>query len=330
MSSVFQGVASQMKLSASPEFRDAIIAAQEHFAQPGLTEQFIEKDYYVTEALRTISVHWQNNVIFKGGTSLSKGWNLIQRFSEDLDLFLNRDTYQPKLSKNQVTKKLRSIQDAVLDHPKFALEPTGRSEVGVSRTSYFTYPAIFPGLGNITNRVMIEMGTRSGNYPIATVQLSSYLAEFLQNTGESLGAEDESSFPMQLLHFRRTFVEKLFSIHSHVTEYQINGKPINTYARHYYDLFCLAGQPEVMQMLNSLEYQKIKEDVENISQEHFTFLHYTPTDLSFTNSPALFPTGELRTVITKEYQQQCKNLCYGDYPSWDKVSDTFEKMRNKL
>jgi predicted nucleotidyltransferase component of viral defense system len=70
-----------MKLSESPEFRDVIVTAKEYFAQPGLTEQFIEKDYYVSEALRIIATRWPNNVIFKGGTSLSKGWNLIQRFS---------------------------------------------------------------------------------------------------------------------------------------------------------------------------------------------------------------------------------------------------------
>jgi Nucleotidyl transferase AbiEii toxin, Type IV TA system len=319
-----------MRLCESPEFRDAIVTAKDYFNRPGLTEQFIEKDYYVTEALRIIATRWQDNIVFKGGTSLSKGWNLIERFSEDLDLFLNRETYQPKLSKNQVTKELRSIQTAVLDCPELILSTAGRSEVGVSRTSYFNYSAIFPGLGNTPNQIMLEMGTRSGNYPSTTIQLSSYLAEFLIDTGTSLGANDESSFPMQLLHFRRTFVEKLFSIHSHVTEYQLSSKPISTYARHYYDLFCLAQQPEVQEMLDGLEYQEIKQDVENISQEHFTFLHHTPVDLSFANSQALFPTGELQMLISREYQQQCRDLCYGSYPAWQEVADTFEAMRNKL
>jgi hypothetical protein len=58
-----------------------------------------------------------------------------------------------------VTKELRNIQDAVLNQPKLTLVSGGRSEVGVSRTSYFTYPAIFPGLGGVKNQVMLEMGT---------------------------------------------------------------------------------------------------------------------------------------------------------------------------
>jgi hypothetical protein len=319
-----------MRLLESPEFRDAIVAAKGYFERSGLTEQFIEKDYYITEILRTITTRWQKHIIFKGGTSLSKGWNLIQRFSEDLDLFLNRDTYQPKLSKNQVTKELKSIQLAVLDCSNLVLSTAGRSEVGVSRTSYLTYPSIFPGLGNNFNRIMLEMGTRSGNYPVATVRISSYLADFLRDTGTSLGADDESSFPMQLLHFRRTFIEKLFSIHSHVTEYQLSGKPIATYTRHYYDLFYLVQQPEVLRMLDSEEYQEIKKDIEKIGREHFTSSHHSPPDLSFANSQALYPTGELQTVIAREYRQQCRNLCYGTYPTWEEVANAFDRLRNKL
>jgi predicted nucleotidyltransferase component of viral defense system len=86
-------MASKMKLCESPDFRDAILAAREHFANLSLTEAFIEKDYYVTEALRIVANQWQNQVIFKGGTSLSKGWKLIERFSKDIDLFLNKDAF---------------------------------------------------------------------------------------------------------------------------------------------------------------------------------------------------------------------------------------------
>jgi predicted nucleotidyltransferase component of viral defense system len=82
-------MASQMKLYEHPDFGEAIIAARNHFAQPGLTLQLIEKDYYVTEALRIVANYMPGEVIFKGGTSLSKGWNLIHRFSEDIDLFVN-------------------------------------------------------------------------------------------------------------------------------------------------------------------------------------------------------------------------------------------------
>jgi predicted nucleotidyltransferase component of viral defense system len=84
-----------VKLFEHPDFGQAIIRATEHF--PGLRSAFIEKDYYVTESLRIISQVAGENVIFKGGTSLSKGWNIIQRFSEDIDVFLDPTAFTPTL-----------------------------------------------------------------------------------------------------------------------------------------------------------------------------------------------------------------------------------------
>jgi hypothetical protein len=61
----------------------------------------------VTEALRAIADAAGDKVIFKGGTSLSKGWNLIQRFSEDIDLFLDPLAFEPPLGKNAVDRPLK-------------------------------------------------------------------------------------------------------------------------------------------------------------------------------------------------------------------------------
>lgn len=73
-----------MRLFEHPDFDQAILQAADHFKSQGLRPAIIEKDYYVTEVLRIIAATVGDKVIFKGGTSLSKGWNLIQRFSEDI------------------------------------------------------------------------------------------------------------------------------------------------------------------------------------------------------------------------------------------------------
>jgi hypothetical protein len=70
-----------MKLYQHPEFEQAILQAADHFRARGLRPAMIEKDYYVTEALRIIAGA-SDKVIFKGGTSLAKGWNLIQLFQK--------------------------------------------------------------------------------------------------------------------------------------------------------------------------------------------------------------------------------------------------------
>src|SRR5205807_4545836 len=114
-----------------------------------------------------------------------------------------------------------------------------------------------------------EAGTASGREPTATIELRSYLGQFLQERKLSLGAEDEASFPMRLLHFRRTFVEKMFAIHGKVEVLKRDRRPLGSYARHYYDLFQLAAQEDVIVMLKSAEYEAIKNDYDQISRAHF-------------------------------------------------------------
>ena len=70
-----------MRLVEHRDFEQAVIQASEYFGARGLRPALVEKDYYVTEALRIIAAAYGERVIFKGGTSLSKGWNLIGRFT---------------------------------------------------------------------------------------------------------------------------------------------------------------------------------------------------------------------------------------------------------
>jgi predicted nucleotidyltransferase component of viral defense system len=315
-----------MKLCESPDFRDAISAAANHFTSQGLTEQFIEKDYYITEALRIIATLYPEQIIFKGGTSLSKGWNLINRFSEDIDLFFNPQVSASRLSQKAIDIALKGIRDRVGEHSNLEIDNNyGRSERGVSRSSYYTYNQLFSG--NLPNRILLEMGIRSGNYPLESLSLSSFLAQFLRDTNETLRAKDESSFPMLLLHFKRTFVEKLFAIHNHIGDYQRHGTPFAKYARHYYDLFQLAQRDEVKQLLASEDFVEIKQDCDRLSQQYFQSSHFPPENLIFANSAAIFPTGNLRKDIKEAYTEQCKSLCYGVYPSWDEVEECFGIIR---
>jgi hypothetical protein len=166
-----------------------------------------------------------------------------------------------------------------------------------------------------SDTLLVEAGTASGRQPVAIVDLRSYLGEFLQETGVSLAADDEGSFRLPLLHFRRTFVEKMFAIHSKVQLLKRDGQPLGTYARHYYDLFQLAAQAEVVAMLKSAEYPSIKADYDQIS---------------LANSDALFPPLELAASIKTEYDRQCKMLCYGPYPSWEEIQARLQGLRNIL
>jgi hypothetical protein len=72
------------------------------------------------------------------------------------------------------------------------------------------------GTGEIADRVLLEAGTASGREPTTVVELRSYLGQFFEETKPSLGADDKEGFSLCLLYFCRTFVEKMFVIHSQV------------------------------------------------------------------------------------------------------------------
>ena len=320
-----------MKLFQHSDFEQAILQAAEHFRGRGLRPAIIEKDYFVTEALRIIASTAGDKAIFKGGTSLSKGWNLIQRFSEDIDIFLDPASFQPALGKNAIDRELKRLRDKIGKHPGLTYV-AGESQTigGFGRNDRFSYVQRFGGAGEVVNRVLVEAGTASGREPTVSVELQSYLAQFLKETGTSLGAEDEGAFPLRLLHFRRTFVEKMFAIHGKIELLKRDKQALGSYARHYYDLFQLAGHDEVIAMLKAAEYAAIKADYDRISRAYFARGYFFPENMSFARSDALFPPPDLAAMIGAEYEAQCRLLCYGPYPSWAEVQARLLELKPLL
>jgi hypothetical protein len=320
-----------MRLCEHPDFDQAIQRAADHHQARGLRPAIVEKDYYVTEALRQLAVAAGDHVVFKGGTSLSKGWGLIDRFSEDIDLFLDPRSYSPPLAGKQLDRELKHLRDAVLAVPALRHVPAAsRTFGGSGRSDRFEYLQRFGAVGEVQSQVLLEAGIASGREPTAVRSLSSYVAQFLAETQTSLGAVDEQPFQMTLLHFRRTFVEKLFAIHGKVEKQKRDGLPLGTYARHYYDLYQLAGQHEVRAMLLTPEYREIQCDYDAISRKHFPRDYACPEGMDFTKSDALFPAAELRQALGVEYERQCRQLCFGQYPTWGAVLERFEELRELL
>jgi hypothetical protein len=152
----------------------------------------------------------------------------------------------------------------------------------------------------------------------------------LHETGVSLGADDETGFSMRLLHFRRTFVEKLFAIHGKIELFKQKQLRIGGYARHCYDLYQLAGQPDVVAMLQSPEYEVITADYDHISRACFARDYVAPVGMRFNKSDALFPSANLNDAMKQECTSQCRQLCYGEYPDWDMVVARFRRIQELL
>ena len=105
-------------------------------------------------------------MIFKGGTSLAKGWNLIDRFSEDIDIFLDPQAFDPPLGKKAIDRELKKLRDAVGEHPGLNyLNKESHTIGGFGRSDQFSYNQKFGGSGELASRVLLEAGTASGREP---------------------------------------------------------------------------------------------------------------------------------------------------------------------
>jgi Nucleotidyl transferase AbiEii toxin, Type IV TA system len=130
-----------VRLFEYEDFEQAMLRAAAQFE---VSEQFVEKDYYVTEILRIVAQQLGDKAVFKGGTSLSKGWGLITRFSEDIDLFVNPDRFEPRPGKNKLDRILKNLAVSVERHPALTWlrEEGKRPAVAGARISSATKPTL--------------------------------------------------------------------------------------------------------------------------------------------------------------------------------------------
>jgi hypothetical protein len=319
-----------MRLAEHDDFAAFVTQAA---AEVDLPEPFVEKDYWITEILRTIAETLGDRAIFKGGTSLSKGWNLLDRFSEDIDLFVDPAVEPALASKRAINRTLKRLNRDVAAIPGIEfIREDSQTIGGRGRMDTFRYRSYFEQVEGFPSTVRLEPGIQSGDHPTATVQISSIVGQLLTERGvaDDLGVESLEPFSMTLLHFRRTFVEKLFAIHGKVERLKQDGSPLGRDVRHYADLYVLAGQPEVAAMLDSTEYGEIKADYSEKSQEFFPNSYRPPPGLRFDSSGALFPTEELRAMIEPGYEEECQRLFFKPHPPFASVLKRFEEIRELL
>ena len=166
-------------------------------------------------------------------------------------------------------------------------------------------PLFSGGPFTITPSVLLEAGIQSGRQPLEVRPISSLLAQFLEKHGQSAIADDTTAFEMQVLHYRRTFVEKMFAIHAKVVRFAEGGDRIGRAARHYADLYVLAGQEDVRTMLGQTEYADIRNDYDEKSRKFFGKSYLPPADLRFNASPALFPDPGVARRTARGLRPRC-------------------------
>jgi hypothetical protein len=286
---------------------------------PALTA-ILEKDYWVTRVLSAVAEGHADHVVLKGGTSLSKGWQLTQRFSEDIDLAVDPGQ-RGEAARDSL---LKSIAQVVSD--RCALPPAVRnSGKGVHRAVAYTFPAIWSGGELVPPSVLLEMGTRSAFVPVATLRLETMLAHAVPAAAAELPACD-----LPVLRAERTLVEKLFVIHGAVVRHlhAPERAPLARLGRHYYDVARLLGDEVVRASVGTADFWEMARDHDERGSREFP-KHVGPPALNFGASPGLFPDEATRAELAREYERD-RDLFFGTSPSFDRVLASLRAVRSLL
>ena len=297
--------------------------------QKGIPEIYVEKDYWVTYALHTIFKHKiGEEAVFKGGTALLKCYDLIYRFSEDIDIVVVRREGE---SNNKLTTKIRqisSVVNAVLPEVDIA-EVT--QKMGMNRKTAHSYAKEFKGdYGQVRDVIIVE-ATWLGYYePYTTKAVSSFIYEMIINTGQEVLVTEYGlqPFEVKVLEPKRTLCEKIMSL----VRFSYSEKPIEDLKakiRHTYDLRQLLKNKELSNFFNSATFDEMLLKVANDDVASFKnnngWLIYHP------NEALMF--RELETIwdeLLPIYKGDFEKLVFANFPNEEDILRTLKLIKQRL
>ena len=316
-------------------------------AQLGLSEFAVEKDFWVCWTLRKLFElpDWGGHLTFKGGTSLSKCWNLIERFSEDIDIVIDRgalgfsgeNAVEQAPTKTQTGKRLKALKAAcqqcisdrirpgltdvissdLRETHEWTLEPDPDDPDG--QTLLLSYPTAFPAqaAAYLRRAVKIEMGARSDADPAEYIEIRPYISDVFPDLLLEPGTDVRAVMPP------RTFWEKAMLLHEQTFWPEANKKGM---ARHYYDLYrlILAGIGD--QSTQDLDL------FHRIVEHRRVFFHYTWFDYSTLaiGQLRLVPAEADRPAWQADYESMQGEMFYGDVPTFEEILAVVGDFQTKL
>lgn len=322
--------------------RDEKIAALQNVAgTKHIPPQAVEKDMWVTTILQVVfTLPYAEKLIFKGGTSLSKVFGKIQRFSEDIDLAIDRIQFgmEGDLKKKQL-KKLRKasstfVRDRFLNDlqtafSKYGLndlhaeaEPDGEGDATYPepRKIFIEYQSLFPEtLDYVRPRVMLEIGARSLIEPTVSTEVKSIVSECLTDVETAVVNPRIATAVIE-----KTFLEKAFLLHelfSTNAGYQANRK-----SRHMYDLERMMDEPFAIKAITD-------DELWNTISHHrqiFTSMKdvdYTP---DIRKRIVLIPPTEFMDEWRRDYEAMRGAMIFGDSLPFDKLIDRIKVLQERF
>ena len=301
------------------EFGPTLDAAAERLS---IIPTAVEKDYWVGEVLRVLSRDFAGDFVFKGGTSLSKGYRLVERFSEDIDILV----VPGERGRGTTDKLMKAMAESAAEGIGGSARGVGGSETGRHRAYEIGYPATREPTALIRTSVLLEMGVRGGPHPHSPVPISSLLGDVLEAAGTDLREFDDlEPFEVAVLHPGRTLLEKLVLIHALAQQLAAGtgGSIDRRSGRHFYDVYQLLGDRQVLDLLaNRDQTDQVMRSVEEINRAFFggDGIETRPAG-GFATCPAFELTSDISSQLREAYESTMPELYFGTgpLPTWEEI-----------
>lgn len=309
---------------------------RETAANRGMTETIAEKDFWVVFILYKIFSDKRLNkiLILKGGTSLSKVFNLIGRFSEDIDLILDwreltkEDPFKERTSKAQQTKfneKLNEdakayINDILLPIISEIADPFSCKCAIDSKDGFninITYPASFRD-AYIMPQILLEIGPLAQSAPSESYPIKSYAAEEFPDIFEKKACN------VTAIMAERTFWEKATILHQEANRPTNKSLP-SRYSRHYYDLAVMAQSSAKNKALKNLGLLKEVVDFKN----KFYPSSWARYDEAKPGSMKLLPQNNRIKELEKDYKAMGK-MIFGNELSFTEILKRLKALEEEI
>uniref|UniRef100_UPI00084D71C1 nucleotidyl transferase AbiEii/AbiGii toxin family protein n=1 Tax=Arcticibacter eurypsychrophilus TaxID=1434752 RepID=UPI00084D71C1 len=229
-------------------FRQAVQFTAQQMDIPSI---YVEKDYWVTYALYAIfNNEIGSDTVFKGGTSLSKCYNMIDRFSEDIDLVVLRKTGDTNGKLKSKLKAISRVVETIMPEVPIA---GITQKMGMNRKTAHTYNKEFEGnYGQVRDVIIIEATWLGYHEPYTSKSIISFIGNMMLGNGQKDIAEENGmlSFNLLVLEPIRTICEKIMSL----VRFSYGENPIadlKRKIRHTYDLHQLLQQEEFNDFFNA-------------------------------------------------------------------------------
>jgi hypothetical protein len=317
-------------------------------ARHNLSAQILEKDFWVCWVLRRLFSlsEFKGHLTFKGGTSLSKVYRAIERFSEDVDIAIDRklldfgDAHEPEAAgsrkeRNRRIERLRGVcQQAIASR----LQPQLHREIAASigdageweltldssdpdqQSLLFRYPsALADGLSPyFTRSVKIEMGARSDHFPVEYATITPYL------TDEFSDLLPDNVTEVRVLSAARTFWEKTTILHR--LYHQPEGKPIPPrMSRHYYDVHQLSLSPAWDEIIASIDL------LDRVVEQTIVYFHraWANYNEARTGNLRLSPPERIHGTLKRDYADMGP-MFFGKHPDFDAILARLPELEREI